>query len=194
MDAPGAAPEPLQVGQVSWRVTLILACVPRMACQKSMLSAYSRSAPFSGCSGCCSSPRWNKCEKMSENPPPPLLVLPRGWPSACAGLRGKVIREIESAEIHVGRRLTASRRRPAALKTVLGVEADLVVHLAFLGIAQDVISFLHVLETLLGGFVVGVEVGMIFARKFPVRLFDFVLVGVFCDAQRFVVVVFGVSA
>src|ERR1700733_10457441 len=46
--APGREPVPLHVGHVSWRVMLSRTCVPLMACQKSMLNPYSRSAPVSG--------------------------------------------------------------------------------------------------------------------------------------------------
>src|SRR5580704_10844055 len=46
--APGRAPVPLQVGHVSCREIFSRTCVPLIACQKSMLSPYSRSAPFSG--------------------------------------------------------------------------------------------------------------------------------------------------
>src|SRR5216684_4580237 len=72
----GASPEPLHVAQTSWRVMLSLACVPRMACQKSIFSAYSRSEPFSGSSACSwPPPRRKNCEKISENPPLPPVPL-----------------------------------------------------------------------------------------------------------------------
>src|SRR5579871_1183969 len=112
-----------------------------------------------------------------------------GLAPACAGLRGEKVREIKSAEVHVVRGLPAALRAGSG-ETVLGVEAHLVVHLAFLGIAQNVVSFLDVFEALLSGFVVGIEIGVVFARQFPVRLFDVFVGGVFPDPERFVIVVF----
>ena len=48
---------------------------------------------------------------------------------------------------------------PAPAIAVLRIEAELVVHAALLGVAQDVVGFLHVLETVLGGLVPGFRSG-----------------------------------
>ena len=172
-------PMPWQVAQTSWRVMLSLACVPRMACQKSMLSAYSRSAPFSGASlGLLAlPPRRKNCEKMSVNPPLPPVCRRSGGCRAGAGLLVKVIGKIEAAEIHV-RPGGASAPAAPAPETVVRIEAYLIVHLALLGIAQDVVGFLHVLEALLGRLVARIQIGMIFARELPVRLADLIRGGV----------------
>ena len=68
----------------------------------------------------------------------------------------------------------AARRGRRPGEAVLGVEAVLIVHLALLGIAQDVVGFLDVLESLLGGLIAGIQIRMIFARKLPVGLADVV--------------------
>ena len=67
--------------------------------------------------------------------------------------------------------------------TVVGIEAELIVHLALLRVAQDVVGFLDLLEALLGGFVAGIQVGMILARQLAVRLADIVVLGIARDAQ-----------
>ena len=54
------------------------------------------------------------------------------------------------------------------------IEAELIVHLALLCVAQDVVRFLHFLEAIFGGFVAGIEIGMILPRQTAVRLPDFV--------------------
>ena len=73
----------------------------------------------------------------------------------------------------------------------IGIEADLIVHRPLLRIAQNVIGFLHVLEAIFGGFVAGVEIGVIFAGELPVGFADLVLRGAAFDAEGFVIVVFG---
>ena len=52
-----------------------------------------------------------------------------------------------------------------------------IVHLAFLGVAQHVEGALHLLESLFCPRVVGVQIGMVFARKLTVSLADIVLGG-----------------
>src|SRR5438552_13599363 len=54
------------------------------------------------------------------------------------------------------------------------IEPLLIVHLAFLRVAQNVVRFLQLLETILGGLVARIEVRVILARKAPVRLPDVV--------------------
>ena len=108
-------------------------------------------------------------------------------PASRAGLRGEEVGKIEPAEVRAARR----RFRARAGKSVLRIEADLIVHLPLLGIAQHVVRFLNVLETLLGRFVAGVQIGVIFTGEFPVRLADLLDGGVPRHAERFVVVVLG---
>src|SRR5207253_2864793 len=81
---------------------------------------------------------------------------------------------IEPAEVWAARRGFRARTG----KPVLRIEADLIVHLPLLWIAQHVVRFLNVLETLLGRFVARVQIGVIFTREFPVRLTDFLGRGV----------------
>ena len=107
---------------------------------------------------------------------------------------GGEIGEIEAAEIEVGPARAAAwlGSRPACAGiAVLRIEAELVVHLTLLGVAQDVVGFLDVLEALLGGLVARIQIGMVLARELAVGLADFVRIGVARHAQRFVVVVLG---
>src|SRR5207244_7387697 len=99
--------------------------------------------------------------------------------------------KVEAAEIHVGMRTLGRARGARARETIIRVEAYLVVHLPLLGIAQDVVSLLHILEALLGGFVAGVQIWMIFVREFPVSLADFLRVGFAGNAERLVILVLG---
>ncbi len=55
---------------------------------------------------------------------------------------------------------------------LIGIEAELVVDLALLLVAQHVVGFGDLLELLLGFFVAGVYVGVIFARKLAEGLAD----------------------
>src|SRR5260370_32609173 len=69
--APGREPVPPHVAQLSCRAMFRRTCVPRMACQKSMLSPYSRSVPGCG-TGCgVSFARPNHWLKMSWKFPAP---------------------------------------------------------------------------------------------------------------------------
>ena len=62
-----------------------------------------------------------------------------------------------------------------------------------LRIAQDIVGFLDVFEAVFGGFIAGVEIGMIFARELPVGLADIVFRGGALYPERFIVVVFWLS-
>src|SRR5579862_7578771 len=61
-----------------------------------------------------------------------------------------------------------------ARESALGIEAVLVVHLPLLGVAQNVVGFLDVLEAVLGRFVAGVEIRVMLARQFPVGFANFI--------------------
>ncbi len=77
-------------------------------------------------------------------------------------------REVESVEIHRNAALALLARIGLCLRRVdlVGVETELVVNLALLLVAQHIVGFRDLLELLLGLLVVGIDVGMIFARGF----------------------------
>src|SRR5579883_2077468 len=107
--------------------------------------------------------------------------------------RPHVIGEIEAAEIHVGvapATAAAAARSAGAREAILGVETDLIVHLPFLRVAQNVIGFLDVLETIFGRLVARVEIGVVFAGKLTVSLADFIFGSAARHAESFVVIVF----
>ena len=89
--------------------------------------------------------------------------------------------KIESAKIEVRAR---HRRAVEAAPRALGVEAELVVHLALLGVGKNVVGFLNLLEFFFGGFIARIQVGMIFARELAVGLANFFLRGLAGDAQQ----------
>src|SRR5208337_580433 len=102
-----------------------------------------------------------------------------------------VFGEIEAAEAHAG--LAGSRTRSsarAAGRDVVGIETVLIVDLAFLRIAQDVVGFLDSLEALFRRLVAGIEVGMILASQLTVGFANLVFFGAARYAERFVVIVF----
>ena len=74
---------------------------------------------------------------------------------------------------------------------VVGVEAELIVDLALLGIAEDVVGLGDGLEFLFGRLVAGIHVGMIFARKFAEGLADVLRRGRLLHAEGGVVVLLG---
>src|SRR5581483_1361122 len=109
-------------------------------------------------------------EKLRED-----VAKTAGLAFAAGRLLAEVIGEIEAAEVHV--RLGPSAApctRPRARETVRRIEAVLVVHLALLRIAQNVICFLYVLETLFGRFITGIQIRMILARQLAIRFADFI--------------------
>jgi hypothetical protein len=55
--------------------------------------------------------------------------------------------------------LRTGPRARAARRYVVRIETVLIVDLAFLGVAQNVVSLLHLLETFLGGLVARVHIG-----------------------------------
>src|SRR5580658_8036857 len=71
------------------------------------------------------------------------------------------------------------------------LKAELIVHLALLRIRKDVVGFLHLLEFFFRGFVAGIQVRMIFARKLPVSLANFLLYSLPGNAEKFVVILLG---
>jgi hypothetical protein len=71
---------------------------------------------------------------------------------------------------------------------IVRVEADLIVDLAFLGIAENVVGFGKRLELLLGRLVPGIDVGMVLARQFSKRLADVVRRSALLYAEYFVLI------
>src|SRR5947199_785478 len=120
------------------------------------------------------------------------------------------IGEIKSAEIEV-RALTTGSGLPAGTTTksagagwaatrvslsrrwinIVRVEAEMVVHLALLRIAEYVVSFGEGLKFFFGSFVSGIDVRMIFARKLAECLADFLGGGGLFYAEDFVIVFLG---
>src|SRR5262249_13230222 len=73
----------------------------------------------------------------------------------------------------------------------IGVEAELIVHLALFGVAENVEGFLDVFEFFFGGFVAGVDVGVVFAGELLVGTADLVGRGLSRDGSGFVISVLG---
>src|SRR5271166_1683295 len=110
-------------------------------------------------------------------------ATPSGSTTGRAGALGEII-EIEPPEVE--RNLLSAASSPilrgAATSAgislrrrrinVVGVETKLIVDLALLGLAENVIRLGERLELLLRGLVARVHVGMVFARKFAERLAD----------------------
>src|SRR5450755_4027931 len=71
---------------------------------------------------------------------------------------------------------------------IVGIEADLVVNLALLGIAKDVVGLGHGLEFLFRGLVSGIDVGMILSCELAKRLADIVSRGRLLHAKNLVIV------
>ena len=142
------------------------ACPPRIAVQKSTVAWYSRSVPGCGPRGRCVLLRAGKDARKNI-----LEAAPR--PRTCARLllraaRAAKPREIEAAKIH--RRLIAPRLLPRirlGLRRVdlVGVEAKLVIHLALLLVAQNVVGLGDFLELLLRLLVPRIHVRVIPPRQ-----------------------------
>ena len=72
---------------------------------------------------------------------------------------------------------------------MLPVGAELVVLLALVGVADDLVGLVYLLELGLGVLVVGIDVGMEFAGELAVGAFDLRIARLAVNAKRFVVVV-----
>ena len=134
-------------------------------------------------------------------------------PFSSAGGAVDEVGEIESAEIE-GHTLAASAGLRASGKSagesrstacaagagvglggrgidVVGVEADLIVNLALLGIAEDVVRLGERLEFFLGGLVPGINVGVVLARELAKCLANVVGGGGLLHAEDFVIIFLG---
>ena len=89
---------------------------------------------------------------------------PRGWraPSSGSCARSRKAAEAACAESRAAAACVGLGR---CRIDVVRVEAELIVNLALLGIAENVVGFRDNLELLLGRFVSGIHVGMVFARE-----------------------------
>jgi hypothetical protein len=113
--------------------------------------------------------------------PPPVAVRPGG----------EVIRKNQSRQNPCWDSAdTRPRLQDPRRKAGLGIEADLVVHLALLGVAEDVVSFLHLLEALLGGFVARIQIWMELTGETAPSFADLFRAGFPRHTQQFVIVLF----
>jgi len=94
--------------------------------------------------------------------------------------------EVVSVEVELHPGVFRRRRSPA-----VRVESKLVVSLALLGIGENVVRFLNLLEFFFRGLVTGIEVGMILARQAAVGLANILLAGLARDSQKVVVILLG---
>ncbi len=156
-----------------------------------MLRPYSRSVPRSAETGFF--PSTAATEKLAEDI---AKATASGAASRFAAAMLLLLIEkfgkIEAAEIHSGGLraiLTASAR--TSRRNVVGIEAVLIVNLPLLGVAQDIVGFLDLLELLLGGFVAGIQIRVILSGQFAVSLSDLIVLGSLGDAQKLVIILFG---
>ena len=129
---------------------------PRIAVQKSTVAWYSRSVPGCGPRGCCVLLRSG--EDAGENvleaaprldePGPGLL------PRMAAALKSGEVEAVEVDRSAAARALLARIGLGLRRVDLVGVEAELVVHLALLLVAQNVVGLGDLLELLLGLLVV----------------------------------------
>ena len=108
-------------------------------------------------------------EEVGE--PPGIAARPELVAHVAAGLRPP---EAGEARERVPGRTGARRPRPPAPARAYGlpVRAELVVELALLGVGQDRVGLVDVLEPLLGGLVARVPVRMVLARELAEGLLD----------------------
>ncbi len=185
----------------------MVSCIsaPLMASQKLTLTWYSRSVPRSGALHRLAAP--GPAEDVGEDV---AEATAAGATSGCSCAFSIVV-EIEAAEIEghflrIGvspacalawsRAAESPRAKSAAARVsfgrggidVVGVEAELVVDLALLRIAEDVVGLGDLLELLLGRLVPGIHVGVIFARKFTERLADIIRGRRLLDPEQAVII------
>src|SRR5579883_2623342 len=112
---------------------------------------------------------------------------------AGAPARASSAAKIEAFEIEIDSRFARTRSGAGARsagREIIGVKAVLVIHLALLGVGKNVVGFLKLLEFLLGGFVAGIQVGMVLAREFAESGANVLGSGLARDAKEVVVVLF----
>src|SRR5579883_496723 len=99
-----------------------------------------------------------------------------------------VFGEIESAESG-----SAALAAAAIGRNVGRIESVLVVDLALLFVVQYVVGFLNVLEPLFGGFVAGVQIGVILSRQLAISFAYLLRIRALGHSQGFVVIFFACS-
>ena len=106
--------------------------------------------------------------------------------------------EVGEVEVALPRLAKPSRKAGTSCPSESAAEAagahhrfELVVFFAFFFVADDVVRFCHLLKLLLGGFVAGVGVGVVFACELAVCLLNVSCGRVFGDAEVAVVVLVG---
>src|SRR4029077_9663088 len=113
--------------------------------------------------------------------------------TARAGAFAARAAKIESPEIEIHRGFVvapaAGRRGP--WMEIVAVEAVLVVHLPLLGVGEDVVGFLKLLEFFLSGFIAGIQVRVIFAREFAKGVANVLRTRLARNSQQLVVILFG---
>ncbi len=99
--------------------------------------------------------------------------------------------EIESAEIKIDVVVgTSCSGSVVTSRNIFAVEAILIVHLALLRVGENVVGFLKLLEFFLGGFVAGIQIGMVFACEFAESGANIFRRSLAADSEEFVVVGF----
>ena len=106
-----------------------------------------------------------------------------------SGSRGarKNVRKIEPVEPEAAR---LSAAVPRTGPHVVRIEPVLIVHLLLLRIAENVVGFLELLEAVLGCFIAGIEVGMIFAGQAAIGFPDVLDTGVASYTEDIVIILF----
>ena len=169
-------PVPWQSVQASSRAMVSFFTVPRTASQNVISIWYSRLEPGFG------------ARRRFSYPAASAKILAEEIAKARTAARAATASsKIESPEIEMHLSALARPRHAARARRL---KAELIVHLAFLGVGQNVVGFLHLLEFFFRGFVAGIQIRVIFARKFPVGRTDFLLRRLARDAQKFVVILF----
>ena len=115
--------------------------------------------------------------------------------SSAAGRRRAAAEEIaeDIAEIPEAAEAAASKSAEARVRIEIRVdarEAVLVVPGLFIGVGQNLIRLVDLLELFLGGLVAGVLIGVVFHGQLAVGLFDLGVGRVFLDAQHLVIISF----
>ena len=162
---PGAQPVPLQSGQVSMRGAVTSFSQPKAASSKLM---FQRGAH--------------------------IVAPARGVGVAGLGAAAEDARE-DVAEAAAAEDIVEAAEAPEAARAVTGVGvegrvAELVVLLALVGIGEDLIGLVGLLEALLTGLVAGVLIGVVLLGDLAVCFFDLVLRGALRNAEHLVVITF----
>src|SRR4029077_7829045 len=112
-------------------------------------------------------------------------------PSARASLR-RASAKIESSKIEIHSGIgTGCAAGPRALLKIVAVKPVLVIHLPLLGVRQNIVGFLQLLELLFRGLIPWIQVRMILASELAKSRANFLRVGLSRNSQQLVIVLFG---